>query len=285
MAEQEANLDKLKIDLEQEEGSENEPELTVAEEKAMDDGWRPEEEWEGDSADWVSAKEFNFRGELMSRISSQTGQLTNANKEIDRISKALNVLGEHHKKTAETEHKRILTSLKKEKALALEDGDSEGVVEIDDKIQDLKDSKKEEAAQVKEDKEELKDAAAEVPKEITKWLNDPKNDWYHKQPVLKGAANAIWDDYMNENPEADYTDVIKHMDKTIREEMPHKFEGTKRTSKVTESDGGRKRTKTKFTKKDLSEDQLEVAKTFVDTGIFSNVQEYVNELVENGDLN
>jgi len=245
----------------------------------MEDGWRPETEWEGEAEDWVGAKEFNFRGELMTRISSQTNRMTDMQKKTDELTSALHVLGEHHKKTAETEHKRILAALKKEKVIALEDGDIEAQVEIDERISDLKESKKEESTVVQENKQAL-------PPEITAWMGAKENAWYHNDPLRKGIADVVSDTYMRENPNGNLTDMLKHVDKVVRQEMPHKFnnQNNQRPSSVTESSGGRKPKKTKFTSKDLDDEQKEVAKTFVSQGVFDNVQAFVDELVNNGDL-
>lgn len=287
---EETNLDDLELNVDLEAGNNDDdaPQYSAAEIRAMDDGWRPQEEWDGDPEEWVSAKEFNFRGELMQRISSQTSQLTDMKKKSDELADALKVLGEHHKKTAEVEHTRILNALKREKAEALADGDAEGVVEIDEKIADLKESVKEIKAEEKEAKADVKEAAAEVPKAVADWLSDEKNAWYHNDPVRQGIANAVSDAYMRSNPEADMIDMLKHVDKVVREEVPHKFEDSKssgrRTPKVTEAGGGRRVAGKKFTKKDLSDDQLSAAKTFVDMGVFPNIQTYVDELVSNGDL-
>lgn len=285
-------LEMLKIDKESVGNADNineeeEVQYSTAELKAMEDGWRPLDEWEGDPDNWVSAKEFNFRGELMSRISSQSGQLSDAHKKVEDLSKAMKVLSEHHKKTAEVEHKRILESLKRAKAEALNDGDNDTVVEIDEKIQDLKASAKEEAEQFKEEKQDVKDAKAEVPQAVAKWLSDEKNAWYHSDPVRKGVADSVSDAYMRANPDADLIDMLKHVDKVVREELPHKFaseKGSNNTPKVTEAANVRRGGSKKFTRKDLSSDQAEAAQTFVDMGVFPTVQAYVDELVSIGEL-
>lgn len=276
-------IEDLKIDVEEETTEEDSaPELTPAEAKAMDDGWRPEEEWEGEAADFVGAKEFNFRGELMSKITSQSGKLLDQNKKVDELTKALKVLGEHQKKTAEVEHKRIMDALKKEKVMALDEDDNIAVVEIDEKMAELKESKRE----VAEEKELIKEVEKETPKEIDSWFKDPKNDWYHKDPILQAVANSISNKYIDMHGEGDLNAMLKFVEQEVRKEMPHRFSDTPtRVGRVTETTDGHKGKSKKFTKKDLDEDQLEVAKTFVDMGVYKNVQEFVNELVKNGDLN
>lgn len=275
---------KVDLELEAEKDKGKVEEFSEQETRAMEDGWRPESEWEGETKDWIGAKEFNFRGELMSRISSQTAQLTATEKKTDELTKALQILGEHHKKTSETEHKRILGALKREKVLAMENGDVEETVELDDKIADLKESKKVEEAQFVEAKQTQE--ANGVPPEVTSWLSDTDNAWYHTDPVRKGAADALSDAYVLANPGAPVIDMLKHVDKVIRQEMPHKFTNSKATAKgkVTETSTTTRGKNKKFTTKDLDDEQKTAAKTFVDMGVFDTMQEYVDELVSNGDL-
>lgn len=256
------------------------------EERAMQDGWRPRNEWEGDPDEWVSAKEFNYRGELMKRISSQTAQLKAQAKKQEDLERAFKVLGEHHKKTAEIERKRIMDALRQEKAEAMRENDFDAVVEIDEKINEIKEEEK--ADKVATSENAKNDPAANVPKEVVDWLKDPKNAWYHNDPVLKGVANGLSDDYMAQYPEADLIDMLEYVNKRVREEMPHKFnkDTTRTPSKgaVTEARGTPRKSKSKFSSRDLSEEQYKAAKTFVDMGVFENVQAYVDELVNIGEL-
>lgn len=276
----------LKVDLELDAAKDKggAKEFSEEETRAMEDGWRPESEWEGETKDWIAAKEFNFRGELMSRISSQTAQLNAGEKKTEELAKALHILGEHHKKTAETEHKRILKALKNEKIMAMEEGDVAATVELDDKIADLKESKKVEDAQIVE--ADQVQAPNGIPPEVASWLSAEDNAWYHTDPVRKGVADAISDAFIRDNPNAPIIDMLKHVDKVVRQEMPHKFTNPKTTtnSKVTETSTSNRSKNKKFTSRDLDDEQKVAAKTFVDMGVFDTMQEYVDELVSNGDL-
>lgn len=272
----------LKVDLEQDTPTE-EVTYTKAEQRAMDDGWRPEAEWEGEEDSFVGAKEFNFRGELMAKITNQSGKLSESSKKVDELSKALKILGEHQKKTAEVEHKRIMAGLKKEKAIALDENDNNSVVDIDDKIAELKESKR-------LDDEETKKEVAQVeeqgtPAVVTAWFDDPKNSWYHSDNVLKAVADSVSAAYIAEHGNGDLPAMLRHVSKTVKEEMPHKFGKTApQATKVTEAGVTVKSRTKKYTKKDLSDDQASVAKTFVDMGVYPNVQAFVDELVKTGDL-
>jgi len=91
----------------------NTPTLTAAEEKAMEQGWVPQDQWEGDPEQWRPAKEFLDRGELFKKIEDQ-------NRTIKEFKRALDDLKGHHSKTREVEYARALEALKMQKQSAIE---------------------------------------------------------------------------------------------------------------------------------------------------------------------
>lgn len=271
--------------LEQEQETVEEHEYTPAEEKAMASGWRPEDEWDGDPDDWVDARTFNRNGEFMSRIQQQSKQLNTSAKEIEDLKTAMKALGEHNRKIAEKEYQKAITALKKEKVAALEEDDHESVVEIEDKIDELKESKKEmDSTPVVE----LEEAPADIAPDplFVEWSGN--NTWYKNDTIMRGAADALGMEYADKNKGAPLAEVLEYVTKEMKVKFPQLFGNTKRSepSPVTEGSvsGGRRVKKTKYTEKDLSDEQKQFAKMFVDTGAFDSVQEYVDQLVESGDL-
>ena len=262
-----------------------ENEYTPAEEKAMASGWRPEDEWDGDPDDWVDARTFNRNGEFMSRIQQQSKQLSTSASEIEELKNAMKALGEHNKKIAEAEYNKAIKALKKEKVAALEEEDHESVVEIEDKIDELKESKKEMDSRPTQ---ELEKPPADVAPDplFVEWSNE--NTWYNNDTVMRGAADALGMEYADRNKGAPLADVLDYVTKQMTNKFPQEF-GNKRKrepSPVTEgsASGSKRGKKAKFTEKDLSDEQKQFAKMFVDTGAFDSVQEYVDQLVESGDL-
>lgn len=264
-----------------EEGNEYSP----AEEKAMASGWRPQDEWTGDPDDWVDARTFNRNGEFMSRIQQQSKQLNSSASEIEELKNAMKALGDHNKKIAEAEFKKAVASLKKEKVAALEGDDHELVVEIDDKIDELKETKREMDAKPKQ---ELEKPPADVAPDpvFVEW--SATNTWYKNDTVMRGAADALGMEYADKNQGAPLADVLDYVTKQMATKFPQEFgnKNQRKPSPVTEgsASGSKRGKKAKFTEKDLSDEQKQFAKMFVDTGAFDSVQEYVDQLVESGDL-
>ncbi len=154
------------------------------ESKASESGWRPEDEWEGAPEEWIDARTFNMRGELMDRIKSQTSQLRGQDKKIQRLEDGLQGLADHNKHMDEIAFKRAIDELKSLKKDALEYSDHEQVVEIDEKMSDLK-----RAQETKAQEPTISGPESGVNPEVVQWIE--KNDWYTKDVTLRGAADAL----------------------------------------------------------------------------------------------
>lgn len=182
--------------------------------RASDDGWRPLEKWveEGnDPEEWRDARSFLDRGELLSKISSQS-------KELKEVRKALKMMEEHNLKLADVEYKKALETLRKEKKAALDAGDADRVVKVEDDIDTLKDAHAERKALAQ--REAVKDANTIHP-EFAAWVE--KNSWYAQNSAMRGAADKIGMDYAQANPGAAPSEVLKHVEREMRKEFPSKF--------------------------------------------------------------
>jgi len=49
--------------------------------QARESGWKPKDEWDGDPTEWVSAEEFNRRGEYLRKIHNQNRKI----KQLDDV--------------------------------------------------------------------------------------------------------------------------------------------------------------------------------------------------------
>jgi len=266
------------------ENDHEEVELTPTEEKALELGWVPKEEWEGPEDQWVDAREFLFRGELMGKIHSQGRTLQTYAQQIDSLKKALKELGEHNKKIAETEYKKALRQLRAELREAEANEEYDVAEELEEKIDELREAKKSLEKDDLEDDTSTKTVQPEVPPEVIEWQS--KNDWYEKDTMMRAAANAAALEYRQMNPNATVKEHLAYIDKKIREAFPHKFGKTSPPPMGGKSNsGGRKvRGKSKYTVDDLNDMQRSLAKSLVESGAFKDVQEYVDQLAELGEI-
>lgn len=233
--------------------------LTAAEEKAMEQGWVPQDEWEGDPEQWRPAKEFLDRGELFKKIEDQ-------NRTIKEFKRALEDLKGHHAKTRDTEYKRALDTLKAQKVQAIEEGDAQSVVKIDDQIDLVKEEQRKLAAQAAEP------AVPELNPEFVAWTE--RNSWYERDTNMKIFADALGQRLAaaGKTPAA----VLAEVEKQVREEFPHKFKNPNR-DKPGSVEGSTNKGGKANSDVVLSDDERRVMQRFVRTGVMTE-KEYLAEL-------
>lgn len=270
----------------EEENLEDQVTLTPEEARASDGGWRPQEEWQGEEDEWIDARTFNKNGEFMDRIKSQTSQLRGQDKKISKLETSIQNLAEHNKKIDEVAFKKALNELKGLKRDALDIGDNDQVVEIDDQINDLKSIQKE------ADQPNIEEPQENINPEVVDWIE--QNNWYKTDTMLRGAADALTLEIVQAYPELrnSPSEVLKKVEVRMKEEFPSKFgKTTRRGSVQTVSEPGQadetnrsKGSGKKFTSKHLNEMQMQMGKTFVETGAMKNLNEYASQLAEIGEL-
>ena len=238
------------------------PETNPLVEKAMQMGWKPEAEWEGDPEDWVDAKEFIGRQKIYDRLSD-------ANKRVKMVEKTLNEFKTHHENVAKTEYERALKTLKLERIKALEAGDSETLMEVEDRIDDVKDK-------IREAKQAPK--TAEPDPEFQRVYADwsAKNTWYATDPGLRKEADILGYAYVQMNGPGDSPEVVlKYIEKEIRQRHPNKFTNQQRNlpNMVEGGDGDvKKSTSTRKIDIQLSEDEERAMKKFVRLGVMTEAK-------------
>jgi hypothetical protein len=255
--------------------------------RAMESGWRPQEEWEGDPDQWVDAKEFVFRGELMDRIKTQTKHLTKQEATIEELRKALNKLGDINSKIAEKEYKKAVADLRRQRVRAVSEGDEDLVLDLEEKIDELNNAKNDMIAAHLDEEDNtpnVSDKEIEFKNFYEGWVS--RNNWYNSNLAMAGAADRLGHEFMSTTPNATPEDIFKYIDKKIREEFPHKFRTKEHSPKTVDSDNTTPpgKSKKKFTKRDLSEEQLKVGKVFVSTGALPDLQSYIDQLAELGEI-
>jgi hypothetical protein len=255
-----------------------------AEQRARSGGWVPKEEWDGNEDDWVDYREFNLRGELMERIQHQTRQLKRNNKTIDDLKNAIKALGEHNSKIAEVQYNRALHVLKAERATALTEGNAERVAEIEDNLEKLNEAKENSKLEFNLDEEPTEEP--EINEQFRQWVQKPSNSWYGRDIPMTATADALSVKFAQEKDgKFSPTELLEFVDKAIRKEFPHKFKtGAPRVSESDASGTARVVRGRKFSARDLNDEQRSIGKRFVDSGAFSNIQEYVDQLAELGEI-
>jgi hypothetical protein len=237
----------------------NTPKLSAAEEKAMEQGWVPQDQWEGEPEQWRPAKEFLDRGELFKKIEDQ-------NRTIKEFKRALDDLKGHHSKTREVEYARALEALKMQKQSAIEEGDGAAVIKLDDQIDLVKDEQQRLKIQNNQPTEEV------INPEFSNWVE--KNKWYETSEPMKAYADALGRNLAASglSPSA----VLLEVEKQVKLEFPNKFTNPNR-NKPGAVEGSSNKGGKGNDSFSLSDEERRVMQRFVRTGAMSE-KEYIAEL-------
>jgi hypothetical protein len=233
--------------------------LSRIQEEALQQGWVPKEEFQGEEDAFIDAAEFVRRGELFRKIESQS-------KEMKELRKALNSLAGHNAKIREVEYKRAMDDLKAQKKTALSEGDADRVVELDDQIDLVKEQQRIQQTQ------QIQQVSTEVHPELANWVS--KNSWYETNPEMRKFA-----DRLGAVLAADMspTDVLKEVEKEVKERFKDKFRNPNR-DKASAVEGVKTRPQTsRDSEPELSDVEKTVMKTLVDGGHITR-EEYLKQL-------
>lgn len=185
------------------------PEMSAVEQKAFDQGWRPEEDFSGPSENWKTPKEYIQAGEFMDQINALKGDMNKQQKSFDDRVDNLNKYNK-----AQTDAKLKDLMAQQREAVELSDTDSF------DKAQKAIDNLQEEVAP-KVDDTPGKDPA------ITAW--ETKNAWFNDMNDERGAvAVGVWNAYVQQNPSHSVAQTLAHIDARIERLYPSNNENPRR---------------------------------------------------------
>lgn len=233
------------------------------EQLAREQGWRPKEEYNGDPAKWVSAETFLAKGELIDRIES-------LGKKLKDSEKAIQMLTEHNQKLKEVEFKKAVEYLKNQKKQAYEAGDVDKIIEIDDRLAEVK-QKQKEVSNTLESKQNIQ---PEIDPAFTRWVNE--NPWYSSDSEMKSDADAFGNAYAANNPDKSPEDVLKYVTTKIKKIYKDKFENPNR-NKVGAVEGGGRRQEADNDSIELTENERRAMNTFVRQGVMTR-EEYIKQI-------
>jgi hypothetical protein len=263
-------LEDVGIDIE-DQGGEQTPQPSKYEADARSMGWRPESEFSGDPEDFVSAKEFVQRKAFFDKISD-------VKKENKELRESMAKFAEHHKNIETYTRKQILQELKNQKKEALNSGDEDRLVEVDDAIVQfhLKEKEFEAEEKAKEDKAK-KYTQGEAP-EFVSWKS--RNKWYTTDDELTADANDIGSVYANRNPEKTPVEVLAYVEKQIKKFHPEKFAASNREKATSVETGGKGDQGSRNSKDSykLTDDERKIGQKWVKQGLYKDLNAYATEL-------
>lgn len=238
---------------------------------ARDKGWKPREEWIAagkDPVQWVSAKEFLGRQSLFDKIESLKSAMFQKDKAHEKqLLEIRKYIGE----MSDREYKKAVSDLKLQRRVAIKEGDSEVVEQIEEKIEQVQ----EERAKAKVVVDTPPTSSGEAHPAFQTWIQ--ANPWYANDPELKADADAFGAAFANRNRELAASNpekVLEYVAEKIKKANPDKF--TTQRKSVSKVEGGGRNVNEESTvggKKlevfmgDLTPEQRKIAKTVINSGV------------------
>lgn len=232
------------------------------EQRAMEHGWRPKEEFVGDTKKWVSAEEFLRRGELFDKIDVM-------GRDLRDTKKALKMLQAHHEQLRELDYKKAMQSLKDEKKQAYEEGNHDKLVEIDDQLLSLREAEKAE-------KQAVQQQAAQPDPRFVQWVG--QNAWYTQDQELRTFGDEVGVSYARTYPEKSPDEVLKYVESRVRKAFPEKFVNPNRSKPNAVTSGtAQKGISQRENDYPLTDDERRAMQTFIRQGILTK-EEYIADI-------
>lgn len=239
------------------------PQPSSIERRAMEMGWRPKEEFNGDEDDFIDAKEFVRRQPLFDKISQQSQQLR-------KVHDSLTQFKQHYTQVEQAAYDRAIKALKAEQKEALKDGDVDRYMELQDDIE----AQKDQVQALKEKAIEEPVQTGEAHPEFQAW--QARNPWYNQTGYMKAFADDHGLKLARQGVAP--ADVLKAVEKAVREEFPNRFRNpNKENAPQLESSGkgsGRSGGGKEYS---LNDQERKIMNTLVSSGAMTKEQ-YIADL-------
>lgn len=249
-------------------------ESNESEVKARRLGWVPKEEFKGDESKWRDADEFLQRGEeiqgyLKADLERLHQTLSQRDREIVEIRQTMDEFRKFHNETEARAYKRAIEELKQLKVSAIEDGNGQKVVEIDEQIDMLKEAQQ-------KPKAEAPKPSAQVNQEYVEWAQS--NPWYAQDRELQELADDFGEIVKKSKPDLVGKAFLEEVTRRVRRAAPEKFENPNRNQSTvgSSSDNRSASTKRKKSYNDLPSEAKQACDRFVKQGLMTQEQ-YIKE--------
>lgn len=240
-----------------------EPKHSEVELRAMEMGWRPKEEYNGDEENFIDAKEFVRRKPLFDKIEHQ-------GKQIKAVTKALEALKTHYTRVEEAAVQKAISQMKAQRKEALANGDGDSFELIDDEIKKAESS----LAQIEKAREIPLVEEEVVNPEWNAWQS--RNSWYNTTPHMKVFADQVGATLAQRGMAP--AEVLKEVEKAVRKEFPQKFTNPNKASAPdVDSGGGKPKTVNKADDGFMNEQEKKVMNDLVRTGVLTK-EKYISDL-------
>lgn len=238
------------------------PQFTEIEQRAMEMGWRPKTEFEGDDESFIDAKEFVRRKPLFDKIETQS-------KEIKNVRKAIEALQQHYSAREAAAVENALSKLRTARQAAITDSDGESFEAIDTEIKRVeKEAERLKALDVKPD-----EVVQEIHPEFQAWTN--RNRWYNTDEDMRDWADARGVKLAKDGKSP--SEVLAELEKLVKKTFPQKFVNPNKSSAPDVESGSRGTSSTKSDGFEMTEQERKIMNTLVASKTMTK-EKYIAEL-------
>jgi len=212
------------------------PDLPDYETEARSQGWVAQDEFRGNEHDWVNAETFVKRGrEILPIVRKNNEKLLKELNEAKKDAQEAKLAAKEFQKFQQEQYERKarelqaqLDALKQAKKEAINSGDGERAVELDDLSDALKEEIRETKEQAKVKPVEVLDTPPAPDVNLQNWLD--KNDWFGTDKRTTGIANGLAEAIRIESPHLQGQAFLDQLDKELAEVLPAKFGKQKKSN-------------------------------------------------------
>lgn len=253
-----------------------------AEQEAGRKGWVPKDRFNGDPAKWVDAKTFLERGErFTANLQREIVDLRKKVEDFEGTKAAFAKFYTEQLERKDRELKAAIAELRIRRSEAIQDGEHDTAVELEDRIDLLKEQqtnlrkdvpKEQKAEEPTNTEKPAREAGPIVDPVIMEWIEDG-NTWFDEDPRLRAFAIAAGDQLINNGETARGRKLLDKIAGIVKEEFPRKFRQkeppTTPPASLVEGDTPRKSAggSAGKTERDLPPEDFKLMKQFIADGL------------------
>ena len=247
-------------------------------------GWVPKEEFRGSETEWVTAEAFVKRGKEINPILRKNNELLmkkldDKAKEIDEIKASVEEFKKFQKEAFErkqAEYQLEIAELKTKKKEAIAEGNGDLVVQLDDRLDELKDAQREAKAEAKETPPPAAAPQVQTDPDIADWLG--RNAWFGQDMEMTDVSNGLGATVRKQFPHLSGRAFLDKLDERIAEYFPTKTALKRAKGSAVDSTGNVRAggSSGKKSYDNLPPEAKAACDKFVKQGLFKTKQEYVD---------
>ena len=193
--------------------------------KAIRQGWVPRERYTGEPSKWVDAATFvqrgeNFTGNLKAELAEMRRQFT----EFEGTKKAFVKFHEETLARKDAEYKDAIAALRVQRSQAQAEGDHEVAIQLEDRIDSLRESQKTLKAEAPSAKQAPTQPDMENPV-LQEWVKD-EAPWFATDAKLRDYAVSVGEQLLASGETARGRPFLDKVLATVHRDFPRRFKLT-----------------------------------------------------------